>query len=113
MAKVKTPRRYGDGGIEFRSASGGKIHASMFGKLLADLGIGGTPHGMRSSCRDWGGETGGAREVAEAALAYNVRSQAEAAYARSDLLDRRREIMEAWATYLVRDRQKRETEPIR
>ncbi|MCY3943683.1 MAG: integrase, partial [Gemmatimonadetes bacterium] len=44
-----------------------------------------------------------AREVAEAALAHKVRSQAEAAYARSDLLDRRREIMEDWAKYLASD----------
>ena len=61
----------------------------MFSKLLRRLGIAGTPHGMRSSFRDWCSETGVAREVAEAALAHKVRSQAEAAYARSDLLDRR------------------------
>ena len=40
-------------------------------------------------------------EAAEAALAHKVRSQAEAAYARSDLLDRRREVMQAWAAYLA------------
>ena len=38
-----------------------------------------------------------AREVAEAALAHKVRSQADAAYVRSDLLDRRREVMQSWA----------------
>ena len=56
---------------------------------------------MRSSFRDWCSETSVAREVAEAALAHKVRSQAEAAYARSDLLDRRREVMQAWAAYLA------------
>ena len=84
---------HGGGGIVFRGAKGGRIHASMFSKLLRRLGIAGTPHGMRSSFHDWCSETGVAREVAEAALAHKVRSQAEAAYARSDLLDRRREVM--------------------
>ena len=58
-------------------------------------------------------ETGVAREVAEAALAHKVRSQAEAAYARSDLLDRRREVMQAWAAYLAGKRRDPEAEPIR
>ena len=56
---------------------------------------------------------GVAREVAEAALAHKVRSQAEAAYARSDLLDRRREVMQAWAAYLAGKRRDPEAEPIR
>ena len=81
--------------------------------MLRRLGIAGTSHGMRSSFRDWCSETGVAREVAEAALAHKVRSQAEAAYARSDLLDRRREVMQAWAAYLAGKRRDPEAEPIR
>ena len=106
-------KRHGGGGIVFRGAKGGRIHASMFSKLLRRLGIAGTSHGMRSSFRDWCSETGVAREVAEAALAHKVRSQAEAAYARSDLLDRRREVMQAWAAYLAGKRRDPEAEPIR
>ena len=105
-------KRLDDGGIVFRGAKGGRIHASMFSKLLRRLGIAGTSHGMRSSFRDWCSETGVAREVAEAALAHKVRSQAEAAYARSDLLDRRREVMQAWAAYLAGERRDPEAEPI-
>ena len=60
----------------------------MFSGLLRGLGIEGTPHGMRSSFRDWCSETGVAREVAEAALAHVVKNKVEAAYARSDMLDR-------------------------
>ena len=67
--------------------------------LLRRLRIDATVHGFRSSFRDWCGETGVPREVAEACLAHAIRNQAEAAYARSDLLDRRREVMEAWAEY--------------
>ena len=92
-----------DGGIVFRGAKGGRIHASMFSRLLRRLGIGGTAHGMRSSFRNWCSETGVARQVAEAALAHKVRGQAEAAYARSDPLDRRREVMDVWGAYLALD----------
>lgn len=70
--------------------------------LLRRLGIAATVHGFRSSFRDWCGETGVPREVAEACLAHAIRNQAEAAYARSDLLERRREVMEAWAEYCAR-----------
>ena len=53
---------------------------------------------MRSTFRDWAGETGVAREVAEACLAHVVRG-VEGAYARSDLLERRRPVMDAWGAY--------------
>lgn len=57
------------------------------------------PHGFRSSFRDWCGETRSeGREVAEQALAHMVRG-VEAAYARSDLLERRRPLMEAWGAF--------------
>lgn len=61
-----------------------------------------TVHGFRSTFRDWAGEEAGApREVAEAALAHQFGSDVERAYARSDLLERRRELMAAWSTGLV------------
>ena len=57
-----------------------------------------TVHGFRSTFRDWAGETTGfPREVIEAALADGIKDKAEAAYARSDLFDNRRKLMEAWA----------------
>ena len=106
-------KRHDDGEIVFRGAKGGGINASMFSGLLRHLGIEGTPHGMRSSFRDWCSETGVAREVAEAALAHVVKNKVEAAYARSDLLDRRREVMQAWAGYLASERRDPEAGPIR
>jgi integrase len=57
------------------------------------------PHGFRSSFRDWAGETRSeGREVAERALAHAV-SGVEGAYARSDLLEKRRPLMQAWADF--------------
>ena len=54
-------------------------------------------------------------EVAEAALAHVVKNKVEAAYARSDLLDRRREVVEAWADYLASERRDPEarTDPLK
>ena len=60
------------------------------------------PHGFRSSYRDWCGETRPeGREVAERALAHIVRG-VEGAYARSDLLERRRPLMAAWVEWCGR-----------
>ncbi len=55
------------------------------------------PHGFRSTFRDWAGEMRPEpREVVERALAHTIPNRAEAAYARSDLLERRRALMDAW-----------------
>ena len=59
-----------------------------------------TVHGFRSSFRDWCGEVSTfPREVAEAALAHVAGDQTERAYRRGDALEKRRALMEAWATY--------------
>ena len=56
-----------------------------------------TVHGFRSTFRVWASEAANApREVAEMSLSHRVGSRAEQAYARSDLLERRRHLMEAW-----------------
>ena len=70
---------------------------------LPDLAA--VPHGFRSSFRDWAAEqTNTPREVVEAALAHTVRNPTEAAYARSDLFERRRRLMDDWAAYLSGER---------
>ena len=59
-----------------------------------------TVHGFRSAFRDWAGdETTFSRELAEQALAHQVGNEVERAYRRSDALNKRRELMEAWAQY--------------
>jgi integrase len=55
---------------------------------------------MRSTFRDWAEEaTAFPHEVKEAALAHAVRNKTEAAYRRTDLFDKRRDMMEAWASF--------------
>jgi integrase len=62
-----------------------------------------TVHGFRSSFRDWAGETTNfSREVIEAALAHRLKDKAEAAYARGDLFDKRRMLMNAWEKYVTK-----------
>ena len=60
-----------------------------------------TAHGFRSSFRDWCSEQGYARDLAERALAHSIQNQVEAAYHRTDLLDQRRPMMEAWADFIM------------
>ena len=65
-----------------------------------------------SSFRDWAAEeTDHPREVIEAALAHVVTNEVEAAYARSDLFERRRRLMDDWSVYL--DRQPAKVVPLR
>ncbi len=86
----------------FPGIQGKMVGAAVFGRLLNDLKIDCSPHGFRSSFRSWCSDEGIDREVAEQALAHAVGSQVEQCYARSDVLERRREVMEAWGAFLVR-----------
>lgn len=59
-----------------------------------------TVHGFRSSFRDWAGNVSNfPREITETALAHVIGDKAEQAYRRSDALEKRRKLMEAWAAY--------------
>jgi integrase len=61
-----------------------------------------TVHGFRSTFRDWAAEVANVpREVAEKSLAHSVGSEVERAYARSDLLEKRRDLMRLWSRYVT------------
>jgi integrase len=78
------------------------ISNMTFLMALRRMGLEVTAHGFRSAFRDWAAEcTHFAREVCEMALAHTVENKVEAAYRRGDLLDKRRELMDAWANYLA------------
>ncbi|WP_294210993.1 integrase arm-type DNA-binding domain-containing protein [uncultured Sphingomonas sp.] len=70
--------------------------------LLRRMGYGHvTTHGFRSTFRDWAGdETNFPREVIEQALAHTIQNKAERAYRRGTAVERRRELMDAWAKFL-------------
>ena len=60
-----------------------------------------TAHGFRSSFRDWASENGYRKDLAERALAHSIENKVEAAYHRTDLLEERRDMMQAWADFLL------------
>ena len=95
----------GGAGLVFPSQRGKALADRALSKLVRDQGIAAVPHGFRSSFRDWAAErTNHPREVVEAALAHVVGNKVEAAYARSDLFERRRRLMDDWAAYLNGER---------
>jgi integrase len=60
-----------------------------------------TPHGLRSTFRDWASETTKfANETLELALAHTIKNKAEAAYRRQDQLDKRIPLMQLWSSYI-------------
>lgn len=82
--------------------SGRPISDMTMSKLIKVLGYQVDIHGFRTSFRTWAQEqTNTSREVAERALAHKISNKVEAAYARSDLFEKRRKLMNTWASYLT------------
>jgi integrase len=69
-------------------------------ELVRSIEPGKTVHGFRSTFRDWVSEdTAFSPEIAEMALAHVIANKVEAAYRRGNLLEKRRQLMDAWASY--------------
>ncbi len=86
--------------LVFPGARGGLLSDVAVSKALRLVHSGVTVHGFRSSFRDWAAEqTSFPAAVCELALAHVNKDKVEAAYQRSDLFDRRRELMEIWSRY--------------
>ena len=96
-------KQFSDGsGLIFPSERGKSMSDNTISKLLRDNRVATTPHGLRSSFRDWAAEcTNVPREIAEFALAHVVGEASELAYRRTDYFERRRKLMENWAEYLL------------
>jgi integrase len=83
------------------AGNNGRMHAYVMAELMRSVNASGSPHGFRSSFRDWCSErTNYPSEVAEMALAHVVGDATEAAYRRGDLFDRRRRLMSDWADFV-------------
>lgn len=83
----------------FFAPRGGHLSDMTLTAVLRRMKIDATVHGFRSSFRDWAADqTSFPREVAEQALAH-VLQGVEAAYRRTDLFEKRRKLMDAWASY--------------
>ncbi len=88
-------------GLVFPSVRSKVLSDMTLSKLVKELGFDADIHGFRTSFRTWAQErTNYPREVAEAALAHKTGDAVEQAYARSDLFEKRRKMMESWAAFL-------------
>ena len=104
LATARTLRG-GPGRVVFTARSGQPLHDKSLRRLLQEHGIAAVPHDFRSSFLARAAEeTDHPGEVIEAALAHVVRNRVEAAYARSDLFERRWRLMDDWAAYLAGER---------
>ena len=87
--------------LVFPSKTGGPLPRNAPGRVLRRAGVDSTVHGFRSSARSWMAECGVPAEVAEACLAHVPRNKVVQAYQRSDLLERRAEVLQAWSDYVT------------
>ena len=100
---LREARSLGEGnGVVFPAPRAGGVLSNMaFTPMLRRLGLDFVPHGLRSTFRDWAAEqTDAPHAVMETALAHTVGNATEAAYARSDLFELRRGLMEKWSEFL-------------
>lgn len=87
--------------LVFPGARGRPMSDQTMDALLTRLGVNASPHGFRSTFRDWAGDcTDHPREVAEAALAHVIGSDTERAYRRRDAFAKRRALMADWADFI-------------
>ena len=88
-------------GLVFRACDGKRaLDQASLREVVRKIEMHGTVHGFRSCFRDWCSETGVDRATAEWSLAHVFQSDTERAYARSDLLELRRPVMQAWADHV-------------
>ena len=99
---LEEARQLGTSGLVFPGMKAGKPMSDMtMSKLVKELGFASDVHGFRTSFRVWVQEkTNTPFEVAEKALAHKTSNKVVAAYARSDLFEKRRALMDAWAHFL-------------
>lgn len=103
LREAETLRSGREGEPIFRGVRGGPLSDMTITKAMRDQGIKDyTVHGFRSSFRDWAAEkTSAAGDVVEAALAHSIKSRVEAAYRRTNYLEKRRTLMESWAAFAI------------
>ncbi len=97
---VKHAMRLHDHELLF-AVNGEEMSQDTLRMMLRRFGREETPHGFRSTFKEWARAQGWADHLSEAALAHQDPNEVRAAYARSDLLEERRPMMAAWASYLA------------
>lgn len=92
-------------GLLFPGAKGKALSDMTLIAVMRRMNMDAVPHGLRSSFRTWAADyTNHPREVCEQCLAHTTGSQVELAYQRSDLFEKRRQVMGEWATFVLRNK---------
>jgi integrase len=87
-------------GLVFPALRGGQLSDMAMTAVMRRMEVDAVPHGFRSTFRDWARErTNYPRDLAEQALAHALDNKVEAAYRRGDALEKRRDMMAAWASF--------------
>ena len=101
LAALEDSRKLnGHGEFAFRAPRGGKLGRTAVADALRKAEINATGHGFRSSFKDWARHEGVDEILSEFALAHVEGSKTVAAYARDDLLEKRRPVMQSWSDFL-------------
>ena len=103
MLEILDTMRGAHKSLVFPSDRGRPLSVNAFGALYKRMGFEAgefTTHGFRSTFKDWASENGHDDDLSEMALSHKVGNAVRRAYARSNLLERRREIMEEWNAYV-------------
>jgi integrase len=88
--------------VVFAAPRGGPLSDMTLSAVTRRMQAKAVPHGFRFSFWDWAAErTSYPSELAEMALAHVIRNKVEAAYRRGDLFEKRRQLMDDWASFVV------------
>ena len=100
VAVVRAALEPNGSGYLFHGCDGVMLGAAAIAQALRRVDIDATPHGFRSSFKDWARNNGVEHEISELCLAHVEGSKTVQAYARDDFLEKRRPVMQQWADYL-------------
>jgi integrase len=112
VAVVQLALRHG-GAVLLPGARGGPLSEMILAMSMRRRSLEAKPHGFRSSLKSWSEEAAQPWEVVEMSLGHAVGNRAERAYRRTDLLDRRRALLDAWAEVVTGASKARATTPSR
>ena len=99
LAVLRRARERSRTGLVFRSPRGNEIDDGGLRRVAKRIELAGTVHGFRGAFKSWSMDNSIDRAVAELSLAHAFMGDVEASYVRTDLLDRRRPVMQAWGEY--------------
>lgn len=100
---AKSKGIHSKGYIFHAERSSNAIGGGMLSGPLLALGMPFTPHGIRSSFRDWAAERNDInQDAAEVSIAHSVGGKSKKSYLRTNFLPQRRELMQEWANYLTK-----------